>query len=59
MFPLAYVPWLWFRVMDPRLLALPHVRGDLARVNVDPRRRATLERRYADGAAAARGASGA
>jgi alkane 1-monooxygenase len=39
MFPLAYVPALWFRVMDPRLLALPHVRGDLDRVNVDPRRR--------------------
>ena len=40
MFPLAYVPWLWFRVMDPRLLALPHVAGDLSRVNLDPRRRA-------------------
>ena len=38
MFPLAYVPPLWFRVMDPRLMALPHVRGDLSRVNVDPRR---------------------
>lgn len=33
MFPLACVPPLWFRVMDPRLLALPHVAGDLARVN--------------------------
>ncbi len=46
MFPLAYVPWLWFRVMDPRLLALPHVQGDLDRVNIDPRRRAELYRRY-------------
>ena len=46
MFPLSYVPWLWFRVMDPRLLALPHVRGDLSRVNVDPRRRAAIEARY-------------
>ncbi len=36
MFLLAYVPPLWFRVMDPRLLALPHVQGDLARVNIDP-----------------------
>ncbi|NDY96393.1 alkane 1-monooxygenase [Wenzhouxiangella limi] len=33
MFVLAYVPALWFRVMDPRLLALPHVQHDLARVN--------------------------
>ena len=46
MFPLAYVPWLWFRVMDPRLLALPHVRGDLTRVNIDPRRRAVIDARY-------------
>jgi len=46
MFTLAYFPRLWFRVMDARLLALPHVRGDLAKVNVDPRRRARLEARY-------------
>jgi alkane 1-monooxygenase len=46
MFPLAYVPPLWFRVMDPRLLALPHVRGDLDRVNIDPRRRDAIVARY-------------
>lgn len=46
MFPLAYVPPLWFRVMDARLMALPQVRGDLSRVNVDPRRRRHLEARY-------------
>ena len=40
MFPLAYVPPLWFRVMDARLLALPFVQGDLSKVNLDPRRRA-------------------
>jgi alkane 1-monooxygenase len=34
MFLLAYVPPLWYRVMDPKVLAL--VDGDLARVNVDP-----------------------
>jgi alkane 1-monooxygenase len=44
---LAYVPWLWFRVMDARLMSLPEVAGDLARVNVCPRARARLERRYA------------
>jgi alkane 1-monooxygenase len=48
MFPLAYVPWLWFKVMDPRLMALPHVQGDLRKVNVDPRRRAALAMRYGD-----------
>jgi alkane 1-monooxygenase len=52
MFPLAYVPWAWFRVMDPRLLALPQVGGDLGRVNVDPRARAKLQARYAAAAAA-------
>lgn len=46
MFPLAYVPPLWFRVMDPRLLALPHVRGDLGKVNIDARKRASLMARY-------------
>ena len=43
---LAYVPPLWFRVMDPRLLALTHVGGDLDRVNVDPRARPALFLRY-------------
>ena len=33
MFVLAYIPPLWFRVMDERLLALPHIQGDLTRVN--------------------------
>lgn len=33
MFLLAYVPPLWFRVMDHRLLALPHVAGDFGRIN--------------------------
>lgn len=46
MFPLAYIPPLWFRVMDPRLLALPHVRGDLNKVNIDPVRRPEILARY-------------
>ncbi len=46
MFPLAYLPPLWFRVMDPRLLALPHVQGDLGRVNIDPAHRARIQARY-------------
>ncbi|MBL8312849.1 MAG: alkane 1-monooxygenase [Rubrivivax sp.] len=51
MFPLAYVPPLWFRVMDPRLMALPQVRGDLARVNVDPAARSRLQARWGRAAA--------
>ena len=39
---LAYVPPLWFRVMDRRLMALPHVRGDLDKVNICPRARASI-----------------
>lgn len=46
MFTLAYFPRLWFRVMDPRLLALPHVRGDLRQLNIDPAARTRLEARY-------------
>ena len=46
MFPLAYLPPLWFRVMDPRLLALPHVQGDLTRTNLAPHCREVLLARY-------------
>jgi alkane 1-monooxygenase len=37
---LAYVPPLWFRVMDPRVLA--HYGGDVSRANLHPPRRAAL-----------------
>jgi alkane 1-monooxygenase len=43
---LAYIPPLWFRVMDKRLLALPQVQGDLERVNIDPDARPSLFLRY-------------
>ncbi len=36
MYMLAYVPRLWFKVMDKRLMSLPHVDGDLDNVNIDP-----------------------
>jgi alkane 1-monooxygenase len=39
---LAYVPWLWFRVMDRRLLSLPHVQGDLDKLNICPRARPAI-----------------
>ena len=43
---LAYVPWAWFRVMDPRLMALPHIAGDLDKVNIEPRARAEIFLRF-------------
>lgn len=44
MFLVAYVPPLWFRVMNPRLVAA--VKGDAARINFEPARRARLVREY-------------
>jgi len=43
---IAYVPWLWFRVMDHRLLALPHIDGDLSKINIDPDRSEAIYRKY-------------
>lgn len=43
---LAWVPPLWFRVMDKRLMALPHIQRDLQNVNVDPAQRMALEARW-------------
>lgn len=44
MFLIAYIPPLWFRVMDRRLLTAVH--HDPARINFDPKRRAALMRRH-------------
>jgi alkane 1-monooxygenase len=44
MFTVAYIPPLWRRVMDERLLGV--VGRDAARINLDPRQRAALIRRY-------------
>ncbi|MGB1868327.1 MAG: alkane 1-monooxygenase [Porticoccaceae bacterium] len=46
MYLLAYVPWLWFMVMDRRVLALPHIQGDLAKVNICPRKREQILAKY-------------
>ncbi len=43
---LAYVPWLWYRVMDKRLLALPHVGGNVENINLDPAARERIVRKY-------------
>jgi len=44
MFLIAYVPALWFRVMDRRLVAA--VDNDHTRINFDPQHRAALLQRY-------------
>jgi len=48
---LAYVPWIWYRVMDKRLLALPHIQGDLNKVNIDPGKRQMIYEKYGQAAA--------
>lgn len=46
MFLLAYVPPLWFKIMNPRLMSLKHINGDLSKVNIDPTRRDAIEAQY-------------
>lgn len=52
MIVLAAVPPLWRRVMDERVLR--HVEGDLDRINVQPGKRAWVEKKYGARAAALR-----
>ncbi|MBT8139582.1 MAG: alkane 1-monooxygenase [Gammaproteobacteria bacterium] len=47
MYLVAYIPQLWYKVMDQRLLAVPHIAGDLDKVNIDPARRKSIYKRYA------------
>lgn len=47
MYCIAYIPWLWFWVMDDRLLAIPHINGDLDKVNLDPKNASKIRQRYA------------
>ncbi len=49
MYMIAYIPWLWYRVMDKRVLALPHINGDLSKVNIDPDRREEIYARFGGG----------
>ncbi len=52
MYLLAYFPPLWFRVMDERLLQLPHIQGDLDKVNIDPDALPSIRRKWQPSAAA-------
>ena len=49
MYLVAYIPWLWYKVMDKRVLALPHIKGDLSKVNIDPAKREAIYARYGSG----------
>jgi alkane 1-monooxygenase len=46
MYIIAYIPWLWYKILDARLLALPHINGDLNKINVDPDERQRLYAKY-------------
>jgi len=40
----AYIPSLWFKLMDKRVLA--HYKGDLSKINIYPAKRQALEEKY-------------
>jgi alkane 1-monooxygenase len=46
MYSLAYIPFLWFRVMDKRVMAIPHISGDLSKVNIDPKNEAKIREKW-------------
>lgn len=46
---LAYFPNLWYAIMDKRVLALPHINGDLSKVNINPAKREAIYARYSNG----------
>jgi len=46
MYIIAYIPALWFKILDARLLALPHIQGDLSKVNIDPDERSKIYGKY-------------
>ena len=43
---LAWIPPLWYSVMHPKLLALPHIKGELSKVNIDPLQKEAIFRQY-------------
>ena len=46
MYLIAYFPWLWYKVMDERVLGLPHIQGDLSKVNICPKKREQIMAKY-------------
>ncbi|MEM8498139.1 MAG: alkane 1-monooxygenase [Pseudomonadota bacterium] len=52
MYMVAYIPWFWYKVMDKRVLDLPHINGDLSKVNILPAKREAIMAKYGVGDAA-------
>jgi alkane 1-monooxygenase len=44
MIVVAYLPWLWFRVMDPKVVQ--HFGGDMSRANIKPSIRERVLAKY-------------
>jgi len=44
MFPAAYIPWLWYQIMDKRLVEVTG--GDLSKINMLPSKREALIKKY-------------
>jgi alkane 1-monooxygenase len=44
MFPAAYIPWVWFKIMDKRLIDVTD--GDVSRINILPEKRDALIKKY-------------
>jgi len=43
---LAYIPWLWFYVMNKKLIALKHINHDFSKINIHPGKKDTLVEKY-------------
>ncbi len=46
MYLLAYFPSLWFKIMDKRVMNIPHINGDLSKVNIDPKHEARIRQQW-------------
>ena len=43
---LAYIPWLWFHVMNKKLIALKHINHDFSKINIHPEKKDMLVEKY-------------
>jgi alkane 1-monooxygenase len=46
MYLIAYIPWLWYKIMDKRVINLPHIQGDLSKVNIQPSERERIYKEF-------------
>ena len=50
MIVVAYIPWLWFKIMDPKVVA--HYQGDMSKANIKPSLRDKVLAQYPQAATA-------